>query len=294
MSNFENYKVTSEFYNSGRMVPAPHLLLGQLMQHHKSHALPNLSVGDCGCGTGNYSVLLLQNGVGRVVAFDASEGMLRQSQNQVDDLAAELQKRVTLSQCKLPDLPADWKAASLDAVMFNEVLHHLAVVDKSLYATWEERFAPFLKSFINALAVLRPGGQIYITTSTTDEYRHVYWFTHLIPERVLKIIEARYPSKSQWIKLLKQAGFKNIKLIPNISNENYIKKELYYDMDGPQRAEWRALDSIWALLTDEELAEMKEQHAKLRASGRLQDIIEQYEDNVLLHGRTLHIVGEKE
>ena len=73
---------------------------------------------DAGCGTGNYSLALLQAGIGKVSLFDASNGMLDLAKNKVDKYQRE-DKIGGIKQCVLPTIP--FEDESFDVVMINMV-----------------------------------------------------------------------------------------------------------------------------------------------------------------------------
>merc|ERR1719281_462885 len=75
---------------------------------------------DLGCGTGNYLALAAPH-VKKVHGLDYNPGMLEQCAKKVERLGL---KHVELQQGSiLEELP--FEAASFDAVMINQVLHHV-------------------------------------------------------------------------------------------------------------------------------------------------------------------------
>lgn len=77
-----------------------------------------IHVLDAGCGTGNYSKVLLEAGVGKVNMFDGSEGMLKQSKAKLQKFI-DSKQIVELRQHLLPTLP--FEDNKFDAVMFMQV-----------------------------------------------------------------------------------------------------------------------------------------------------------------------------
>ena len=73
---------------------------------------------DAGCGTGNYSLALLQAGVGKVSLFDASNGMLDLDKNKLDKYQREC-RIGGIKQSVLPTIP--FEDESFDVVMINMV-----------------------------------------------------------------------------------------------------------------------------------------------------------------------------
>ena len=73
---------------------------------------------DAGCGTGNYSKVLLEAGVGKIYMLDGSEGMLSQSKNKLQKYIDE-KRIVDLRKHYLPSLP--FEDNTFDVVMFMQV-----------------------------------------------------------------------------------------------------------------------------------------------------------------------------
>ena len=73
---------------------------------------------DAGCGTGNYSKVMLDAGVGKINMFDGSEGMLKQARAKIQEYL-ETPRVVGIQQNFLPSLPFDDE--HFNAVMFMQV-----------------------------------------------------------------------------------------------------------------------------------------------------------------------------
>ena len=80
--------------------------------------LPQIYVLDAGCGTGNYSKVLLEAGVGKIYMIDGSEGMLSQSKSKLQNFIDE-KRIVDLRKHYLPSLP--FEDNTFDVVMFMQV-----------------------------------------------------------------------------------------------------------------------------------------------------------------------------
>ena len=76
---------------------------------------------DAGCGTGNYSKVMLEAGVGKVHMIDGSEGMLNQSKTKLHKYI-ESKKILDIKKHFLPTLP--FEDNMFDVVMFMQVVLH--------------------------------------------------------------------------------------------------------------------------------------------------------------------------
>lgn len=100
---------------------------------------PTWVVGDIGCGTGEVAAALAPF-VDRVIAVDGSNAMLQAARRRLKHAT-----NVDVRRGDIESLPID--AASLDAVTFILVLHHVAAPDKALG---------------EVARVLRPGGRLLV------------------------------------------------------------------------------------------------------------------------------------
>ena len=73
---------------------------------------------DIGCGTGNYAVALLKQGVGKVSLMDANEDMLQKAKEKINDMH-KMKSVDALVTSVLPEIPFDDN--SFDACIINMV-----------------------------------------------------------------------------------------------------------------------------------------------------------------------------
>ena len=118
---------------------------------------------DAGCGSGNYSKAFLDNGIGKVSCFDASEGMLSKAKNKLSVYIAN-KKVVEIKQGFLPKIP--YEDCIFDAVTFVQVLHHID--------TPESNFANLKASMKDAYRVLKPGGVLMINFCAGDQVNEIF------------------------------------------------------------------------------------------------------------------------
>ena len=113
---------------------------------------------EAGCGTCNYSKAFLDNGIGKISCFDASEGMLEKAKKK---LAGYIEDgRVgEMKQDFLPNIP--FEDNSFDVIIFMQCLHH---VD-----TPSSNYANLKGSMQSAMRVLKPGGVMLINYSSHEQ-----------------------------------------------------------------------------------------------------------------------------
>ncbi len=235
MSTFERYDLTSGSYDSTRVPVGTEIIAGCLTM--AGLPLHQLSLLDAGCGTGAYSAALVDH-VGRITGLDLSDGMLQVAQAKlapwIERGTAELRKG------SITAMP--FAEASFDAVMFNQVLHHLE--DGK-----DPEFAQLSVAVAEAYRVLKPGGLAVINACTHKQLRKGYWYYRLIPE-ALNATLARCAPAPAMVAALDSAGFEfHDRIVPH---ESVMQGQSYFDGRGPLDEGWRQGDSIWALATPAE------------------------------------------
>ena len=153
MSTYENYHETSQVYDKTRSAGGIDIIIRAMEEG--TQPLNEQVLLDAGCGTGLYSSALV-NKVKRIEAVDLNEGMLRMAQVKLKDEEKKGRIHFHLSSINSLPLPDE----SVDAVMVNQVLHHLPDDDKK---GWPEHKKVFSESF----RIVKPGGSLIITVSYT-------------------------------------------------------------------------------------------------------------------------------
>ena len=173
MSIYEDYQTTSQNYDSTRVPVGMDVVLGCLGRLGKP--LSELSLLDAGCGTGNYSRVLVDQ-VGHIEAVDLNAGMIEQAKGK---LAAEVDAgRIRFQQGSIDALPLDDQC--VDAIVINQVIHHLEDEGTSGFPRHRKVFAEFAR-------VIKPGGMLIINTCSREQLRRGYWYYDLIPDAVEKL-----------------------------------------------------------------------------------------------------------
>lgn len=119
MSKYTNYEKVSQTYDSVRHATGVDTMTSILSGVLKKRP-EEISMLEAGCGTGNYSLGFLRNGIGKLTMFDASEGMLGRAKEKVCDYDDQVKE---IAQHRLPKMP--YQDESFDVVTLIQVLHHL-------------------------------------------------------------------------------------------------------------------------------------------------------------------------
>ena len=256
MSSYENYTATSEHYDATREPIGVEIILGCLARGPR--ALSEQVVVDAGCGTGNYSAALLDH-VARIEAVDMNDAMLGVARRKLAD--AEAAGRIRFHLAAIDALPVE--SISADAVMINQVLHHLP---DDPGQGW-----PLTRKVIGEFArVLRPGGVLLANICTHEQIRRGWWFFSLIEASEERMIKRHVPLM-ELESICSGAGFDlRGRFVPS---DAVIQGRSYFNPRGPLDAQWRAGDSVWAMLSADELADVEARVRGLDARGELEDFV---------------------
>jgi len=256
MSSYENYTATSEHYDATREPIGVEIILGCLARGPR--ALAEQIVVDAGCGTGNYSAALLDH-VARIEAVDMNDSMLGVARRKLSD--AEAAGRIRFHLAAIDTLPVE--SISADAVMINQVLHHLP--DDPTQG-W-----PLTRKVIGEFArVLRPGGVLLANICTHEQIRRGWWFFSLIEASEERMIQRHVPLM-ELESIFTSSGFDlRGRFVPS---DAVIQGRSYFNSRGPLDAQWRAGDSVWAMLSAGELESVQARVRSLDARGELEDFV---------------------
>jgi SAM-dependent methyltransferase len=260
MSSYEQYDRTAAHYDGTRWPIGAEIIVGCLAQGRVP--LAEMTVLDAGCGTGNYARALLRH-VGRIEALDRSAGMLEVARRKLADALEN--GRVVLHPGSIDALPlAD---ASVDGVMINQVLHHLPDDPEAGWTAHRRVFGECAR-------VLRPGGVLVLNTCSHAQTEQGFWTFHLIPRARDEILRRLMPLDTLE-RALTDCGIEpRGRFVPV---DAVVQGEDYLDPRGPLRSEWRAGDSIWALVDDAELAEVERTLCDLDARGELEAYVAEHD-----------------
>ena len=190
MSAYENYTAISADYDRARIPVGVEIILGCLASGGRS--LGSLRLLDAGCGTGSHSVALRPY-AGAIDAVDLNPSMLGVPRSKLDRAPG---CPVALHEAGIDALP--FEDASFDAVMVNQVLHHLP---DAPHDGW-----PTLRRVLREFAwVLRPGGAAIINTCSHEQLRRGWWHAALVPDAV-ETMRRRHADTEVLAGLLAEAG----------------------------------------------------------------------------------------
>ena len=252
MSRYERYDQVAADYDRSRIALGAEIIAGLLAAGAKP--LEELALLDAGCGTGNYSAALAEH-VGRITAVDLSAEMLAVARAKLADAAAA--GRVAFREASIEALP--FADASFDAVMFNQVLHHLEDGTDPAYGSPRRALA-------EAQRVLRPGGRVVVNVCSHEQLQDGYWYYDLIPA-ARRAALTRCVTAARLEAILRALGF--VELERSVPLEGVMQGPDYFRGEGPLDPDWRRGDSIWALASPEELAAAEAQVRALAERGEL-------------------------
>ena len=259
MSAYENYTAVAADYDRTRLPVGTEIILGCLVSG--GQALDSLRLLDAGCGTGNYTAELRRH-AGAIDAVDLNPSMLGVARAKIE---RTMGCPVTLHEASIDALP--FEDACFDAVMVNQVLHHLPD------APGEDR--PALRRTLAELArVLRPGGAAIVNTCSHRQLRHGWWHATLVPEAVEAMCR-RHADTQVLNGLLAEAG-----LLPRgrfVPNDALMQGIDYFNGRGPLDPAWRRGDSLWSMVSASELECALERIRALDDAGTLDAFVAEHD-----------------
>jgi len=256
MSSYERYAETAAHYDRTRRAVGIEAILGFFHRALRSPATATLL--EVGCGTGNY-LAALEPHFERLAGLDLEPAMLERA-------AAKLEPALEAGRLELRhgsalDLP--WAAGSFEAVLVNQVLHHLPGEPGDPFAGWRRALEEIAR-------VLRPGGVVVIGTTAHVQLERGYWYYRLLPAAHARLA-ARYLDLDPLERLLAGLGLEPLgRLVPT---DAVLMGEAYFDPEGPFDSAWRAGDSFWALVHEAELRELLAELERRRRQGTLAGLV---------------------
>ena len=276
MSHFENYQHVSRFYDNTRTAVGVDIIRNQL-QNSELPINKQLLV-DAGCGTGQYSAALVKN-VRKIEAIDLNAGMLKIAKDKMK--LEEKNGLINFYISSIDSLPLDDDTA--DAVMINQVLHHLPDNSTSGWANHEKVFREFWR-------VLKSGGMLIINSCSPEQIECGFWFYHLIPEAMQKI-KQKVINLSDLNNLLKNCGFSNT--VQEVNMDLVLQSDAYFYADGIFNADWRSGDSIWSLVPEEILSKVLKKAFKMHKDGKLEAYLKHHDQNRKTTGQVTFSISRK-
>lgn len=230
MSTYTDYDSVSQTYDNDRYADGVEMMTMMLSALLKKD-ISEIKLLEAGCGTGNYSLGFVEQGIGKVTLIDASEGMLGKAKAKVTRNEKQVEE---IKQVFLPILP--YKDDSFDAITFIQVLHHL---DSHFKNGDEKRTYPNLcKALTEAYRVLKPGGVLLIDTSFRQNLSALPFA--LLPS-ALEFQQASFIHEEDLMHKIKEAKFKNLQYIVR-PDSSYLRDDGIENILNPA---WRKNESGW-------------------------------------------------
>ena len=276
MSAYEDYTAVSADYDRTRVPIGIEIILGCLAAAGPGAGgaargpLASLRVLDAGCGTGSYAAALRPH-VGAIDAVDLNPSMLEVARAKLDHPPG---CPVTLHEAGIEALP--FEDARFDAVMVNQVLHHLPDSPR------EGR--PLLRRVLGELArMLRPGGAVVVNICSHEQIREGWWYAALVPDAVATMC-GRHADTGVLTRLLADAGLEpRGRFVPS---DALMRGDAYFDGRGPLDSAWRRGDSLWSDVSEAELARALETVRALDAAGTLGAFVAEHDRRRPIIGQT--------
>jgi ubiquinone/menaquinone biosynthesis C-methylase UbiE len=256
------YDIIGTTYNTTRQ--ADPYIAGRLLYFLNPH--PSGLYLDIGCGTGNYTIALANNGL-NFVGVEPSEEMLIEARKRSEAIrwlkgTAEL-------------IPAD--VNKFDGIIATLTIHH---------------WANLLKSFNELARVIKPGGRFVIFTATPHQMGH-YWLNHYFSQ-MLQVSISKMPAFEVIKNELAGAGF-----VISATEKYFVQDDLqdtflYAGKNKPQiyldEAVRKGISSFAALANAEEVCIGLLKLQSDLEGGKFIDIKNSYNNDL---GDYLFIVAEK-
>ncbi|CAH1798928.1 unnamed protein product [Owenia fusiformis] len=289
MSTYEDYEKRAAVYDKHRVAAGVDTLIGILLGQTRK-PLSQLRVLDAGCGTGNYSLALLKEGLGHVTLLDASEGMLHVAKKKLHTFIRD--DRAVVKHGTMPDL--DFPDDTFDAVMFNFTLHHVENTPNK-----EGEYPKIYKTLERTKQILTSGGVIIFSTPSPCQLKHSYsWLLNEEYQSIAIKLLGINPDKFK--QYLQKIGMERIEFVIPASATLW-NKETHRDLDGPLKKETRDTISMFVHLENLGLLEkyLKDYKAFRDSIKNCDEFLrndevtrQNYGQIVFVHGRKLEVKNQ--
>jgi SAM-dependent methyltransferase len=193
----------------------------------------------------------------------------------------------TLQRCDLKDLPMPLATASFDVVIVTQVLHHLS--------DGTDDHAPVYALMAELGRVITPGGG-FLWCQTQTQAQHAddgFWWSAITP-RASRQLADRFPPMDRFLASLTSCGeHKFDKVESHVPKDPLMRIDMYLDVEGAFREEWRNCDSNWAMCTAEELTEGLSKLRGIIDAGEIEAFMAEREKARARTGQTTTVVATK-
>ena len=290
MSNYCPYDTTSSTYDTCRRPLDLDDLLARIERLGSARGCPvsDLRLLDVGAGSGNYFQSLRERGcMVQYHGLDFSQGMLDQFREKTMAKDEALRGVFALQQMNLKDLPLLLATASFDVVIVTQVLHHLS--------DGTDDHAPVYALMGELARVISPGGG-FLWCQTQTQAQHAddgFWWSTITPQASRRLAD-RFPPMDRFLESLTGCGeHKFGKVESHVPNDPLMRVDMYLDVEGAFREEWRNCDSNWAICSEEELEEGLRKLRGIIDAGKVEAFMAEREEARARTGQTTTVVATK-
>ena len=289
MSQYCEYDKTSSTYDTARQPIDVEDLLSRIEALAAARGCPvsDLKLLDVGAGSGNYYQSLRERGcMIQYCGLEGSQGMMDKFMAKAMAKDEVLRGAFSLQQCDLTKLPLDLESESFDVIMITQVLHHLS--------NGRDEHKPIFDLMTELGRITRPhGGFLWCQTQTQEQHeKDGFWWSVITPKASAKLA-ARFPPLSNFFESLKDGGMYT-SVQAHVPEATLMKSELYLDLEGAFKEEWRNCDSNWAICDDEELQSGLARLRQIIDSGGTERFLEEREAVRKGTGQTTTVVATKD
>ena len=276
MSCFENYQKTSQHYDLTR-VPVGLEIIAKALDRSQA-PLANQTLLDAGCGTGAYTAAFVSRLKG-IIAIDLNPQMLAAAKSQLN--GTKSCNRVRFCRGTIDTLPLT--DAAVDAVMLNQVLHHLG--DNA-----QNGWTRFRQVFRECARVLKPGRVLIVNSCSHEQLELGFWSYSFIPEALEKI-KRFFPPDAVLNEALCDAGFTSIDR--EVPYDEVLQGERYFNSRGILDPRWRNGDSIWSLVPETSLNAVLAEVNQLLRLGQMDEFMQHADRHRRLVGQTTFTIAQR-
>jgi len=264
---------------------------------------------EAGCGTGNFSLGFLQNGIGHLTMIDASVGMLERAKQKVKGYVNEVRE---LKQHRLPTMP--FEDETFDCVTLVQVLHHLDTFHLKESAShtnesdmsgkddpeansphapsnnYRAKYPNLVRCIQEAYRVLKPNGVLMIDTSFEHNI-DAHWIS-LAPKAATIFKQAFMPG-NDLVELLQTENYKEI-FFTSLPSNSCTRTGLYDNPELIFDENWRKSLSEWSFIERTgELAGVLDLVKKQKDMGQLEQFAWDMNKRFRLVGETTTVFAQK-
>lgn len=288
MSQYCEYDKTSSTYDLARRPLDLDDLVSRIegLATARGCEVADLTLLDVGAGSGNYYQALRERKcMIQYHGLEGSQGMIDQFRAKTMAADAAARGTFSLQLCDLKQLPLAVPDAAFDVVMITQVLHHLS--------DGADEHRPVYDLMAELGRATRPdGGFLWCSTQTPRQHAEDgFWWSALTPAASAKL-GARFPPLDKFVRALAGAGYGAV--TSHVPPAPLMREDLYLDVKGAFREEWRNCDSNWSMCAPEELAAGLARLRALVDAGEAGEFLAKREAARARTGQTTTVVATKE